>query len=627
MSSLNNIFKFTDRKKKYDVDVFQYKNDPIGKPPEFDKQDLLQANVGHIAAAIDTICKSVADNTFLVYDVKSGESLPNHPFSKLLDFPNDFDGEYSFTYKYTSQMLWSGDAFIFKQPDNTMNVLASDQMQIVPSETEYIKGYIYTVVSPEDYTRDEIILIQNPNPDMKTQYGQSIIAKMAAQSNIQKYMNASEEELNKNDSAPAMYMTTSQSLTDPQIDSLKTKFWQMFKRGGSQRKKTFIGHSNLELKPFRWTPVEVEFLKSKAYNRDDIYELAGIPQSIRGKIDTGYNKSTADSVYQTYLREVVRPYITMIAQQWSLEFRKQYKRDFDRGLRVWYDESKLKVKDAELDHIKNIDAYDRDLISSETFQERENFPTDHTPTEIIEPVETKFFSIKKKLNSSQLLYRRQSDNKKKRIENKFDKRLTQQFKKITLSVLDQIEELRKAHDETHYNFSGYANETFIISSQFITESFKSGYEQVLRFYDIDSTFDVGSAKLRQVLKDRESLIKNAVNVTLKEDIKAAIIKSNELGETFEQLTKRLKDIGTYNAERIAVTEVTQAFNEGVYDSALEENFKYKRWLTMNDSKVRQAHLDAQNEGAILQDKEFAATGLKYPAQPNCRCTLMPVKEK
>ena len=48
---------------------------------------------------------------------------------------------------------------------------------------------------------------------------------------------------------------------------------------------------------------------------------------------------------------------------------------------------------------------------------------------------------------------------------------------------------------------------------------------------------------------------------------------------------------------------------------------------MNDSKVRVNHVAAQNEGAILADKEFSSTGLQYPSQPNCRCTFMPVNEE
>lgn len=88
-----------------------------------------------------------------------------------------------------------------------------------------------------------------------------------------------------------------------------------------------------------------------------------------------------------------------------------------------------------------------------------------------------------------------------------------------------------------------------------------------------------------------------------------------------------------NAEQramlIARTETTAMTNGASLRGmqAAEQDFRLgyrKLWITVGDDRVRDTHLAEEGpfpEGIPL-DEAFEVTGLEYPQEPNCRCTLM-----
>lgn len=609
--------------KEYTNDILQLGHNPLSNNPKFNKSDLLKANIGHIAAGIDTICKAVARNRFYVKMEQDGrdEKLLDHPFSLLMEQPNDDHTPYESTYELVNQLLWSGDAYYYRQPDGTLYLLPSDQVEIIKSSTEYISGYKVRAVREQIFSRDEIVHFRFPSTDKKTLYGQSIIEKMYFQANIYRYQMSSEEALHKNDSVPSMYMSTKDELTKDQRDEIGRAMAQKFKRGGTEYKGVMVAHRDLKLIPLKWSPVETQFLESKAWNAKEIYALMGFSPSIRGMIESGHNRATADVLYTQFLREVVNPILMLVSQKWSMEFKKLFENDYKRGLRVGYDKSQLSLLDRQQDHLELVDAFDRGAISLEYYQQVKGYPA-YKPV-IEEPKKSLSIKTNKKLNGIQEQYRAQVDRKTRRVERKFANRLKPLFSKIEDYVLDRIKDIRKnINDELSFELSQFADESFTISAQFIGEAHKLGFEHILRFWDLEGSYPVGSLELQQIIAGRESLIKQSITKTLREQLKNEIIRSNDLGEDFDELVARIKNLGLSNAERIATTEITQAFNEGVMQSGREAGLKKKRWITMNDSRVREDHIRAQNEGAIDINQDFKSTGLSYPSEPNCRCTVM-----
>lgn len=77
---------------------------------------------------------------------------------------------------------------------------------------------------------------------------------------------------------------------------------------------------------------------------------------------------------------------------------------------------------------------------------------------------------------------------------------------------------------------------------------------------------------------------------------------------------------------IARTETTAVTNgaslRGIQGSDLD---KWKLWASQGDDRVRDAHLQEESDSApdgIPLDEVFPVTGLDYPQEPNCRCTML-----
>jgi hypothetical protein len=89
----------------------------------------------------------------------------------------------------------------------------------------------------------------------------------------------------------------------------------------------------------------------------------------------------------------------------------------------------------------------------------------------------------------------------------------------------------------------------------------------------------------------------------------------------------LTEINSFQAERIARTEVIGASNTGSFEGAMETGVALgKEWMTSGLPNIRQSHLDYEAMGTVDMDYEYN-TGLQYPGDPNgdpeeiinCRC--------
>ncbi len=154
-------------------------------------------------------------------------------------------------------------------------------------------------------------------------------------------------------------------------------------------------------------------------------------------------------------------------------------------------------------------------------------------------------------------------------------------------------------------------------------------------------FSVPPTATINFLGKRENPIK-AINHTTWERLRSALQEGVGEGETFEQLTDRVKDIykeaSRSRAESIALTETNIAVNSGRFEGMKAAGVDKKGWQTSNLAGVRAAHLQAEQDYAdgIPLDQDFIVGGerLKYPGDPNgspentinCRCFTFAILE-
>ena len=97
----------------------------------------------------------------------------------------------------------------------------------------------------------------------------------------------------------------------------------------------------------------------------------------------------------------------------------------------------------------------------------------------------------------------------------------------------------------------------------------------------------------------------------------------------ERLTKEYNSLSTWEANRIARTEINCASNDAAFDEYYDNDVEFQQWWTGQDERVRTSHQDLH--GKIVRVGSKFSNGLMYPGDRsgmvkewiNCRCTTVP----
>ena len=94
----------------------------------------------------------------------------------------------------------------------------------------------------------------------------------------------------------------------------------------------------------------------------------------------------------------------------------------------------------------------------------------------------------------------------------------------------------------------------------------------------------------------------------------------------DKIQQRFTELKTYEARRIAQTEINTTRNYVQYSQLQEDGMEYKIWHAAHDSRTRKSHLEVDEE--IVPINERFSNGLMYPGDKdgpieewvNCRCS-------
>lgn len=95
------------------------------------------------------------------------------------------------------------------------------------------------------------------------------------------------------------------------------------------------------------------------------------------------------------------------------------------------------------------------------------------------------------------------------------------------------------------------------------------------------------------------------------------------------LTQRFNQLETWEAKRIARTEIHNSHNQGVMRTYETMNVSYTQWIAADDDRTRESH--AEINGEIIPMGGTYSNGLQYPGDTNgpieewinCRCSNAP----
>ena len=95
------------------------------------------------------------------------------------------------------------------------------------------------------------------------------------------------------------------------------------------------------------------------------------------------------------------------------------------------------------------------------------------------------------------------------------------------------------------------------------------------------------------------------------------------------LVKRFDQLQTWEARRIARTEIHNSHNTAVMDTYNEYGVEYTMWIAADDERTRESHLEINGE--IIRLGDTYSNGLRFPGDTdgpieewiNCRCSNAP----
>ena len=95
------------------------------------------------------------------------------------------------------------------------------------------------------------------------------------------------------------------------------------------------------------------------------------------------------------------------------------------------------------------------------------------------------------------------------------------------------------------------------------------------------------------------------------------------------LVKRFDQLQTWEAKRIARTEIHNSHNTAVMDTYNEYGVEYTMWIAADDERTRESHLEINGE--IIRLGDTYSNGLRFPGDTdgpieewiNCRCSNAP----
>ena len=135
------------------------------------------------------------------------------------------------------------------------------------------------------------------------------------------------------------------------------------------------------------------------------------------------------------------------------------------------------------------------------------------------------------------------------------------------------------------------------------------------------------------MQDYSQLLAHSKFWQVRERVRQSIVKALETGEGVYTLGQRIKkefsDITTWEAERIARTEINRAMNAGrVMGYKRSRVVKGQQWLVTWDDRLCEQCRPMANKTAGLDEPFITPTGqrimIPQEIHPNCRCTVVPV---
>ena len=244
-------------------------------------------------------------------------------------------------------------------------------------------------------------------------------------------------------------------------------------------------------------------------------------------------------------------------------------------------------------------------------------------------------------------------------EKQLELAISKLFKDLKQEVLDNLEEywseyqlLQGQVDLITAPINNSHEEYYQILEKHNKREYQLGNDEAKRLIEItnETTAQKSIRRFRKYIRrvdnlfgtiqwSEENLLERTYNMSqrtlarITNDINTIITEGYTSGKGLNvvanMLTRRFDQLETWEARRIARTEIHNSHNQGVMRIYHEVGVSYTQWIAADDDRTRESH--AEINGEIIPFGEKYSNGLEYPGDTsgdieewiNCRCSNAP----
>ena len=160
-------------------------------------------------------------------------------------------------------------------------------------------------------------------------------------------------------------------------------------------------------------------------------------------------------------------------------------------------------------------------------------------------------------------------------------------------------------------------------------SFKAVKPRLNKRFDLFATLRGAEQDLLDKVFIASQATLNRVDTSIKTLLTEGYQSGKGINYVSNLLVKRFDQLQTWEAQRIARTEIHNSHNTAVMDTYNEYGVEYTMWIAADDERTRESHLEINGE--IIRLGDTYSNGLRFPGDTdgpieewiNCRCSNAP----
>jgi HK97 family phage portal protein len=273
-----------------------------------------------VYVAVNRIAEAAALVPFHVYGDTPlhGEEvrLPDHPFERLLRRPNPLMSRFELIEHTVGGLEIHGNTYWFLAGEpggapQELWPLRPDRVSVVPDARRGVRGYVYEVDGRQiPLEAAEVVHFRRWHP-ANDYYGLSALeaARLAVESD-RAMADWNRRYFGEGMAVPAGIVTIKDRVSDADYERIKQEWRAAY--GGRERKTAFLRGTSVEWHNVGMSQHDMDFLNARRFNREEIFQIFGIPVGMFSENATEANALVGERVF---IERTLWPKLVRIAEK------------------------------------------------------------------------------------------------------------------------------------------------------------------------------------------------------------------------------------------------------------------------------------------------------------------------